>query len=116
MVIDDIFSKANLSPRVRMELSANESIKQAIMAGLGISFMSRNTLGLERDESELVILDVQGFPLELQWYIVYPVGKQISAVARTFMDFVRAEANTLILDHQPQKKPVSTPTLTRLAA
>ena len=116
MVIDDIFSKADLSPRVRMELSANESIKQAIMAGLGISFMSRNTLGLEREESELAVLDVQGFPLELQWYIVYPVGKQISAVARTFMDFVRAEANTLVSDHHALQKPASTPSLTRLAA
>lgn len=95
MVIDDIFSEAGLEPRVRMELSANESIKQAILAGLGISFMSRYTLGLDTDHAELAILDVQGFPLESQWYFVYPVGKELSIVARTFMDLVRANSKEI---------------------
>lgn len=103
MVINDLFARAGLAPKIRMELSANESIKEAIMAGLGVALLSRRTLGHEADESELSILDVQGFPLELSWHIVYPVGKQISAVARTFMDFVRAEANTLI-DLQNQRQ------------
>ncbi len=96
MVINDLFAHAGLTPKVRMELSANESIKEAVMAGLGIAFLSSRTTGHEIDESELVILDVQGFPLELSWHIAYPVGKQISAVTRTFMDFVRAEANNLV--------------------
>lgn len=100
-VVDEIFANAGLEPRVRMELSANESIKQAILAGLGISFMSRYTLGLDTDHIELATLDVQGFPLESQWFFVYPVGKEISVVARTFMDFVRAEAKTLVSDHLP---------------
>lgn len=99
MVVEALFAKAGVEPRVRMELSANESIKQAILAGLGISFMSRYTLGLDSDHAELVTLDVAGLPLESQWYFVYPVGKQISTVARTFMDFVRAEAKALVVDH-----------------
>lgn len=96
MAVEDLFADAGLQPRVRMELSANESIKQAILAGLGISFMSRYTLGLDTDPSGLVALDVRGFPLEAQWYFVYPVGKEVSVVARSFMDFVRAEASHLV--------------------
>ncbi len=103
MVVEDVFANAGLEPQVRMELSANESIKQAILAGLGISIMSRYTLGLDTEHAELATLDVQGFPLESQWYFVYPVGKQISVVARTFMDFVRAEAKTLVFDHLIQR-------------
>lgn len=99
MAVEDVFARASLEPKIRMELSANESIKQAILAGLGISIMSRYTLGLDTDHTELVTLDVQGFPLESQWYFVYPVGKQISVAARTFMDFVRAEARERVFEH-----------------
>lgn len=99
MAVEDVFAKESLEPKIRMELSANESIKQAILAGLGISIMSRYTLGLDTDHTELVTLDVQGFPLESQWYFVYPVGKQISVAARTFMDFVRAEARERVFEH-----------------
>lgn len=99
MVVEDLFAQAGLEPRIRMALSANESIKQAILAGLGISIMSRYTLGLDSDHAELVALDVQGFPLDSQWHFVYPVGKQISVATRTFMDFVRAEARERVFDH-----------------
>lgn len=99
MVVEELFENAGLEPKVRMVLSANESIKQAILAGLGISVMSHYTLGLDTDHAGLATLDVQGFPIQSQWYFVYPVGKQVSVVAQTFMDFVRAEAKSLVYDH-----------------
>ena len=99
MVAQQLFERHGLKPTVRMELSTNEAIKQAILAGLGVSIMSRYTLGLDTEQHHLVALDVEGFPLEGHWYFVYPVGKQLSLVAQTFMDFVRAEAKQLVLDH-----------------
>ncbi len=99
MVAEEAFDRHGLEPNVRMELSTNEAIKQAILAGLGVSILSRYTLGLDTEQQQLVALDVEGFPIERQWYFVYPVGKQVSVVARTFMDFVRAEAGALVLDH-----------------
>jgi DNA-binding transcriptional LysR family regulator len=99
MVAQRLFEQRGLKPWIRMELSSNEAIKQAILAGLGISILSRYTLGLDVEQTQLVTLDVEGFPLEHHWYFVYPTGKQLSLVAKTFMDFVRVEAKQLVYDH-----------------
>ncbi|MBX9810417.1 MAG: LysR family transcriptional regulator [Burkholderiales bacterium] len=104
MVAQQIFEQRGVRPSVRMELSTNEAIKQAILAGLGVSIMSRYTLGLGVAQDQLVTLDVEGFPLERHWYFVYPVGKQLPVVAQTFMDFVRKEVKNLVLDHLPLTK------------
>jgi LysR family transcriptional regulator, low CO2-responsive transcriptional regulator len=93
------FEKHGAQPNVRMELGSNEAVKQAILAGLGVAIMSRYTLGLDTDRRDLVMLDVEGLPLEGQWYFVYPVGKQPSLVVRSFMDFVREHGKSLVLDH-----------------
>ena len=92
-----LFEQRGLAPKIRMELSNDEAIKEAILAGLGVSIMSRFTLGLEPEPSRLVCLDVDGFPLENHWYFAYPVGKQLSATARAFMDFARLEAKGLVM-------------------
>lgn len=97
MITMRMFRQHGLAPKIRMELSTNEAIREAILAGLGVSIMSRYTLGLEADPSRLVCLDVEGFPLENHWHLVYHQGKQLSAVARAFLDFARAEAKGLVL-------------------
>lgn len=83
------FAEHGIQPRVRMELGANEAIKQAILAGLGISVLSRHSLVLH-PPGQFAILDVQGFPIQRQWYAVYPAGRQLTPVTRTFLDFLRA--------------------------
>ncbi len=83
------FAELGLQPQVRMELGANEAIKQAILAGLGISVLSRHSLALH-PPGQFAILDVQGFPIQRQWYAVYPAGRQLTPVTRTFLDFLLA--------------------------
>ncbi len=97
-----IFDQHGLKPPMRMELSTNEAIQQAILAGFGVSILSRYTFGLDTGQSPLVCLDVEGFPLERHWHFVYPIGKQLSAVAHGFMDLVRVEARRLVLDYLAQ--------------
>jgi len=75
-------------PAVRMELGNNEAIKHAIAGGLGLSVLSLHTLSLEGVDGPVAILDVEGFPILRNWYIVYPKGKELSLVAKTFLDFV----------------------------
>jgi DNA-binding transcriptional LysR family regulator len=89
------FASRGLAPHVRMELGDNESIREAILAGLGISILSRYMLASEGEDGRLACLDVEGFPLESYWHFVYPLGKQLSAAARAFMDFTRVEAKGL---------------------
>ncbi len=85
-----LFAAEGLRPRVRMELGSNEAIKHAIVGGLGLSVLSLHTLALEGADGPVAILDVEQFPIHRQWYIVYPKGKELSLVARTFLDFAIA--------------------------
>lgn len=99
MLASEIFTEHGFEPKVRMELSTNEAIKQAIIAGLGVSIMSRYTLGLDVAHAQLAVLDVEGFPVERSWVFVYPVGKQLPVLAQGFMDFTRKVARSLVFDH-----------------
>jgi len=95
----EIFVNHGCEPRVRMELSNNEAIKQAIIAGLGVSIMSRYTLGLDVPHEQLAVLDVEGFPVDRGWVFVHPAGKQLSLVAQSFMTYTLREAKKLVFDH-----------------
>lgn len=87
-----LLDEHNLSVKVRLELGSNEAIKQAIAGGLGLSVLSRHTLIKEGTTDELTILNVDGFPIQRQWYVVYLAGKQLSVVANTFLDHLKEEA------------------------
>ena len=90
MTMDRLFREHGLTPNIRMELGSNEAIRESIRSGLGISILSRYAVGYDI-EPGLVTLDIEGFPIESHCYLVYPIGKQLSFVAQTFLDFMRKE-------------------------
>lgn len=90
-----LFGERGLTPRIRMELDTNEAIREAILAGLGVAILPRHTFGLDPESSRYVHLDVDGFPIDNHWYFAYPAGKRLTAAARAFLDFARAEAKGL---------------------
>ena len=71
-----------------MEMTRNETIKQAVRAGLGLSVVSLHTIELELETRRLRVLDVEGFPLLRKWYLVYRKGKRLSPLAEAFKLFV----------------------------
>jgi DNA-binding transcriptional LysR family regulator len=83
------FGESGLKLKMRMELGSNEAIKQAVIGGLGVSILSRHTLELDTPTKQFAVLNVQGFPIKRHWYFVYPAGKQLSIIARTFVDHLR---------------------------
>jgi DNA-binding transcriptional LysR family regulator len=83
-----LFAEHGLSMKIRMELGSNEAIKQAIVGGLGVSVLSQHTLALDAPMGQLTVLDVEGFPIARHWYVVYPAGRQLSIVARAFLDYL----------------------------
>src|SRR5574340_1455743 len=85
--IERMFSGHGLTIHPRLELGSNEAIKQAILAGLGISALSRHALSLNQP-GQFAVLDVEGFPILRHWYAVYPAGRQLSVVARAFLDYL----------------------------
>jgi len=98
MITLRLFARHGVVPNIRMELGSDEAIREAVLAGLGVSILPRYSLGLDPVLTRLVCLDVEGFPLESYWHFVYPVGKRLGAGARAFMDFSRAEAKSLFRD------------------
>jgi len=87
--IDNLFTKAGLPIKIKMELGSNEAIKHAVSSGLGISILSRYTLSLGVKNGPVVELDVEGFPISWPWYIGFSTGKRLSPVAKTFLSFVQ---------------------------
>ena len=95
MAVESFFAKNKATLKVEMEIGSNEAIKQAIVGGLGVSVLSRYVLALEGIKGPLTILDVEGFPLQLHWYILYPASKQLSIVARTFLEYLLDEGKRI---------------------
>lgn len=81
------FADAGLRPKIRMELGSNEAIKHAIVGGLGLSVLSLHTLTLEGSDGPVAVLDVEGFPIQRQWFMVHPKGKELSLVAKAFLEY-----------------------------
>lgn len=81
---------------IGMEIKSTETIKQAIIAGMGIGFLSAHTIGPELRAGSLVVLPVQGFPLMLDWYVVHRRDKRLPPVARAFRQFLLDEGAGLI--------------------
>jgi len=94
--MDRLFDENGLTVRSHMELGSTEAIKQAVMAGLGVSVLSLFNLRLELATGHIAVLDVEGFPLRRRWYAVHMKGKQLSLVARTFLDFLIEEGETAL--------------------
>ena len=95
-LVEKLFEQRGLACRVRLELSTDEAIKEAILAGLGIAMLSRHSFGLDPESPRLICLNVEGFPLENHWHLAYPVGKQLSATALAFLDFARVESRAVM--------------------
>ena len=89
MTTERVFQDRNTELRIKMDLGSNEAIKQAVAGGLGLALLSSSTLNLDPSQTELAILDVEGFPIMRSWYVVRSKGKQLSVVAATFQEFLR---------------------------
>jgi DNA-binding transcriptional LysR family regulator len=91
----------------RMELGSNETIKQAVMAGLGLSFISEHTIGLERSVGRLVVLDIRDTPVKRQWRLVYRTDKRLMPAATAFVQFMDSEGSRLIEAQVGKQEPAA---------
>lgn len=86
---EQLFERRGVWPEIRMELSSDAAICQAVGEGLGVSIVSQHACAQERNNGEIVTLDVEGLPLLHQWYFVYAAGKQLSHVAQALIALER---------------------------
>ncbi len=90
--VENFFDQHGLIVNNAMEMNKNEAIKQAVEAGLGVGVVSLHTVRAELIARSLCVLDVAGFPLQRQWYLVQRKGKRLSPAAHAFSQLVLREA------------------------
>jgi DNA-binding transcriptional LysR family regulator len=88
-------------PQRTVEMTSNETIKQAVMAGMGISFISERTIVLELATGHIARLNVAGTPLKRHWFVVHRAEKRLLPVAEAFRRFLLSESGSL--DEPPKE-------------
>lgn len=96
LAFERLMKKHALKINVKMEIGNSEAIKHAVAAGLGLAVLSLHSVKLDTTSGVVRVLDVQHFPIERHWYLVYPRSKQLSVVARTFLEFLHKQARAII--------------------
>jgi LysR family transcriptional regulator, low CO2-responsive transcriptional regulator len=106
--MEHVFGEHGVAYRTSMEVSSNETIKQAVMAGMGLSFISRHTVTLELATGKLVTLNVTGMPVVRDWYVIHLRDKKLSPIAAAFRSFLLDQGAGIMqkaLAPQPALRP-----------
>lgn len=98
ILMEGLFAATALEPHIGMEMDSNETIKQAVIAGLGIAFISAHTVAAELEDGRMVILDVGGLPVMRQWFLVRRRDKVLLPPAQTLLDFLISEGVKFLPD------------------
>ncbi len=95
-VMERFLQKKNFAITRKMELTSNEAVKQAVIAGLGVSIMPIIGIKNELLSGELKIVPMNGLPIKTNWYLIWPKSKKFSAAAGAYLDFVRSDKEQII--------------------
>ncbi|PKO41014.1 MAG: LysR family transcriptional regulator [Betaproteobacteria bacterium HGW-Betaproteobacteria-4] len=87
-VAEEMFKNHLFTPPRTISMGSNETIKQAVMAGMGIALISLHTLPLELKTGEVSVLDAIGTPIERTWYVVHMNAKRLLPAGQRFREFL----------------------------
>jgi DNA-binding transcriptional LysR family regulator len=91
-----LFAEHNTPLNVVMEMPSNETIKQAVMAGMGLSFLSLRTVRHELASGHIALVDIAGLPSMGHWYVTHMSHKKLSPAARAFKEFLIEQGGALM--------------------
>lgn len=97
--LENYWAKKNVSVKVKMELTSNEAVKQAVIAGLGYSVLPLIGIKNEILNGSLKIIPVKGFPVSSSWHLVWARNKKFSPVASAFLEYIKENKEKLIEKH-----------------
>ena len=103
--MERFFAEHRVQLKTSMQMGTNEAIKQAVQAGMGLGVVSYHTIELELETKRLKVLDVVGFPIRRNWYLVHREHKRLSKVAEAFREFLLKHAERLMQNKTPEKAP-----------
>ena len=98
-VMEEYFEQKNLRARKKIELTSNEAVKQAVIAGLGISIMPLIGIREEINHKKIKIIPASGLPIKTKWRLIWLKEKQLSPVAKEYLDFLKIHKPALIKHH-----------------
>ena len=98
-VMENYFKKHHIMVPKKMELTSNEAVKQAVIAGLGQSVMPLIGLRNELLNGELKIIPAIGFPIKSKWHLIWLKEKKLSPVAESYLAFIRKNKEQIMRDH-----------------
>ena len=96
--MESFIERNNISVLKKMELTSNEAVKQAILAGLGCSIMPLIGIRSELHNDELQIIPIKGLPIKTTWSLIWLKGKKHSPVSLSFLDYLMKEKNQIVQD------------------
>lgn len=102
------FDDTHVEPRMKIQLHSNETIKQAVMAGLGLGFISMHTIGTELEQGRIVMLEVQGAPVVRAWNLVHTQSKLLSPAAEAFRYYMLERGESHLAEHFSKFYPLET--------
>jgi DNA-binding transcriptional LysR family regulator len=83
-------------PKVMVEMASNETIKQAVMAGLGLSLISAHTIASEVAAGRLAVLKVEGLPIVRQWFEVRRADRELPPAGSALWTFIAKKGHTFL--------------------
>jgi len=98
-VMEKFILKNKLPVKKKMELTSNEAVKQAVIAGMGFSILPLIGIKNELNNGELQIIPVKGFPIKSVWNLIWLKDKGFSMAANSFLDYVQAEKENIIKEN-----------------
>lgn len=101
-IMQSFIEQHRLTPPITMEMASNESIKQAVIAGLGISFVSLHTVALELEHGQLAVLDIEDTPVLRAWHVVSLSQRHLSPAAEAFRYFMLERGAKLLAEQFPK--------------
>ncbi|HUR40087.1 MAG TPA: LysR substrate-binding domain-containing protein [Verrucomicrobiae bacterium] len=96
--MEHFFQEHRIAPPLSMQMSSNETIKQAVLADMGLAFLSLHTVAQELTAGSLRVLDIQGLPVMRRWHLVHLPARPLAPAAEAFRYFVLAEGERLIAE------------------
>jgi DNA-binding transcriptional LysR family regulator len=96
LLMERLFAESRVQPRLGMEMGSNETIKQAVIAGLGIAFLSAHTVAAEVSEGRLIVLDIVGLPVMRRWFVVHLTRKRLLPAAMALRDYLIGEGHSFL--------------------
>lgn len=97
-IMEKFIENNNLNVPKKVELTGNEAVKQAVLAGLGCSIMPLIGVKNELNNGSLQIVNVKGLPIKSNWNLIWLKGKKFSPIAKAYLQFIQNEKERIISD------------------